>query len=671
MSKIGDYQLKQQLKDLIAGRTVKAALFHTFNFSPRFFENYIMPLLVPSQRFLNNEIANHIVWRNLYKEQHVPPITVYFDQDAKDVAGGPMLDYDFKAVRMPSVGKNKGNFHPKHSFILVENENRVEELLIIVGSNNITQNGWCENIECIAQIVLNQQRYYPISLCSSFQEFIRNTASHFGGNILSAAEEKVIKSLNRINATNQNAPVFYDSMQGSFMDFLEQNIFEKDHIRTIEIQSPYFSNDAALVDELIAKGIKVHIQAPLRDGLMQIEQEVFELYSKKGVLWYYPDNTSRNSHRKIYRLHGQGKMYTIIGSVNFTNPAWRGYSEKAKQIFNIESALLFEQKVEKPIYLLDKILKPEHFRFMEPVKTEEVNFERNEVPEIYFEIDWTLKRLAWNNNSKAKCILQLPGDIEQELISKGFVDFTQQQDGEAMLDALARNSLLTVVEQREKEEVKHLYYMTQIGFGQRPSHFFITPSDMIDAWDLLGKDSEVLREWFENTFERLTDLMQDESGKIIEGEVARKSLLNDMARQFYGLSKLEENLFDDKKLKQSEKQKQKHFQSIVYYLTHDNVDTLLNYIRGIQKLHQEGGIMHSYYWLLLQIVKLRFYENNNLKKFSKQCRGEDGYKAIKKIADQRVTMINELSEKVESSFEVDKKLLQWTIKNLQFGNGVY
>jgi hypothetical protein len=64
------------------------------------------------------------------------------------------------------------------------------------------------------------------------------------------------------------------------------NIFEKDHIRTIEIQSPYFSNDAALVDELIAKGIKVHIQAPLRDGLMQIEQEVFELYSKKGVLWY-------------------------------------------------------------------------------------------------------------------------------------------------------------------------------------------------------------------------------------------------------------------------------------------------------------------------------------------------------------------------------------------------
>jgi hypothetical protein len=44
MSEVKEIQLKQQLKDLIAGREVKAAVFYTFNFRPRFFENYQAPL---------------------------------------------------------------------------------------------------------------------------------------------------------------------------------------------------------------------------------------------------------------------------------------------------------------------------------------------------------------------------------------------------------------------------------------------------------------------------------------------------------------------------------------------------------------------------------------------------------------------------------------------------
>lgn len=671
MSGIGDYQLKQQLKDLIGGRNVKAALFHTFNFSPRFFENYIMPLLVPSQRFLNNEIANHIVWRNLYKEYKVPPITVYFDQDAKDVDGGPMLDYEFVAVRMPTVGKNKGNYHPKHSFILVENENKVEELIVIIGSNNITQNGWCENVECIAQIVINQQKYYPASLCASLKEFINDNIELFGGNLISEAEQKIIKSLNRLNGTNQSAPLFYSSIKQPFFEFIEENIFSKDEIRLVEIQSPYFANDTKLVSQFQDLGIKVHLQAPIRDGVMQLEEKIFQRYCDDGVVWYYPDITTRNSHRKIYRLHSKIKTYTIIGSVNFTKPAWQGYATNPSSIYNIESALLFEQKAEKPDYLLGKVLKNGQYRFMDPVKTEEVNFERLEVPELFFEMDWLNKKLSYHNKSKSKCLLQLYGNYEIDLINKGFIDLASIKNGEAILDALARKSLLTVIEQRENNTLEHLYYMSQVGFGQRPSHFFITPSDMVDAWELLGKDSEIMREWFENTFERLTDLMQDESGNIIDNPAEKKSLLNDMARQFYGLSKLEESLFDEKKLKQSDKNKQRHFQSLNYYLTHDNVDTLLNYIRAIEKLHKEGNIMDSYYWLLLQIVKVRFYDNSNIRNFARQCGGEEGYRLLKKTIDQRILLIDDLSLAVESKLPVDKQLLQWTIKNLQLENAVY
>ena len=117
-----EHILKNRLRDLIAGRKVQAALFYTFNFDPKFFENYVMPLLVPQQTFINNSIANNILWRKLYKDNLVPPVTVYFDQDAKSTDNGPYLDYMLVPVSLPMMGKNRGNFHPKHSFILVEND---------------------------------------------------------------------------------------------------------------------------------------------------------------------------------------------------------------------------------------------------------------------------------------------------------------------------------------------------------------------------------------------------------------------------------------------------------------------------------------------------------------------------------------------------------------------
>src|SRR5690606_8576518 len=99
--KIEPSVLKERLKSLIDGNQVKAALFYTFNFDPKFFENYVMPLLVPEQQFLNNNIGNNIIWRKLYKDGTVPPITVYYDQYAKSLECAPMLDYKLVAVDMP------------------------------------------------------------------------------------------------------------------------------------------------------------------------------------------------------------------------------------------------------------------------------------------------------------------------------------------------------------------------------------------------------------------------------------------------------------------------------------------------------------------------------------------------------------------------------------------
>ncbi|MFM1744545.1 MAG: hypothetical protein RLZZ630_482 [Bacteroidota bacterium] len=669
MNGVKAFQLKQQVKDLIAGREVKAALFYTFNFSPRFFENYVMPLLVPTQRFINNEIANHIVWRNLYKEKRVPPVTVYFDQDAKDTDSGPMLDYTFTAVRMPGAGRSKGNFHPKNSFILVENERGEEELIVLTGSNNITQNGWCENLECVAQLVLNPNKYYPAELCKSLREFIEQIIITVGSGTFSEAEERIYKSLNRYNAGSNNAPLLYHSLMGysSFGDFLREQVFSKAEIHLVEIQSPFFSGHTALVDALMSAGMKVKIQAPMHQGTIQLDQLVYEQYLEKGVVWTVPDDEKRNSHRKTYRFHANDRHFTVVGSINFTQPAWRRFTAKPKHVSNIESALVFEKKVQSPEFLLGKALRKEQLRFQAPSTAEELREERETVPDIRFEMDWTNRKLSWTSRATNSCTLTLGTQYNVDVSTKGHFSFPDNRHGEILLDSLARKPLLTVIEQIEQRQVSHYYYMSQIGFGQRPSQFHITPSDMIDAWELLGKDDEIIREWFENTIEHIVDLLQDESGRIDPYKPETKSLLNDMARQFYGLTKLEDILFDERQLKGSEKARQRHFHKIDYYLASENVDTLISYIRGLEKLYQNGNLMHSFYWLLLQIVRTRFYEHPSLKQLIRTCApaGTGEAKTFQKVIEQRLSKLEELSRQLEEKPGMDKKILSWTLKNLQ------
>ncbi len=298
--------LKERLKLLIGNSKVKAALFYTFNFDPKFFENYIMPLLVPEQPFINNNIANNIIWRKLYKDSKVPTITVYYDQNAKSLDNAPMLDYKLVAVSMPSVGKNKGNFHPKHSFILTENENDTS-LIVITGSNNITQGGWCENTECISEHVLVNKVFYPYALVIPFKKFIRNINYYFANNYLTEAEIYILDSLNKKGLTNESRYVLYDSYQGSFLQFLEGNVFIDPTVNEVEIISPYFKPDTSLIAHFQKHGLTIKIEMPISGDYCVIKEDVYVTYSSAGVKWYLPADSLRNGHSKVYRFYGLNK----------------------------------------------------------------------------------------------------------------------------------------------------------------------------------------------------------------------------------------------------------------------------------------------------------------------------------------------------------------------------
>ena len=163
----------EELKERMAGQKVRAALFYSFNFDARFFENYILTQFLSDVSFSNNEIQNAILWKKYQNE--LPPITVFCDFHAKGTTG-PSLAYNVVPIDMPTNDSGrKSCFHPKQSYILLEDWS----LIVIGGSNNITQSAWCSNIECVNVFHFTPHaneniRYFPRTLKDRFKNLCRN-----------------------------------------------------------------------------------------------------------------------------------------------------------------------------------------------------------------------------------------------------------------------------------------------------------------------------------------------------------------------------------------------------------------------------------------------------------------------------------------------------------------
>ena len=155
----------EKLTESINERRVKAALFYTFNFDARFFENYLLPLFLPHVNFSEIEIQNSILWRKYAK--NLPAVTVYCDFHAKG-KDSPTLDYEVRAIDLKSKDGSKACFHPKNSFILLDDGT----LLIMTGSNNMSVSGWCTNIEGISLFEMKNGKYFPYKLKHEFWDFL-------------------------------------------------------------------------------------------------------------------------------------------------------------------------------------------------------------------------------------------------------------------------------------------------------------------------------------------------------------------------------------------------------------------------------------------------------------------------------------------------------------------
>lgn len=661
------FVLKEKLKEIIGNRQVVAGLFYTFNFDPRFFENYVLPLFVGnrSNDFSNEIIHNKIIWRTCIKEGLVPPVTVYCDYYAKDNTEAPSLGYEIYCVKIKAAPGKICNFHPKQIFILLKDQNNYESLVVVTGSGNITPSGWCENFEGFSIQELGGNKARPNRVITNhLQDCISGMGRLAGQGYFTKAEELIDYFLRYEDGGHK----YFNSLYQSFPDFIEEHIPED--VTEVEIVSPYFSNDTLLIEYLkTERGIrKIKCLIPtLKDNEIQLCKETFLKFKEAGIEWsrwaklkvndktYDRASDVRNSHAKIYRFHSNIKTYTIVGSINFTNPAWGKYKNQNNQA-NIESAWLYIENTLGPRLLRPAgDLNPTHFRFIEKEdleNNEAAQSTNRHAPEIEFAVDWSLKHLeARVKHITGSCSFK--SLLSNQSLTKGTFHFgLSQQD----IKALTKNTFVEIVQNSNGQITIHCYYPRQLNIDLKPLDFRLSTINILQYWDYLGDN------YYNEAISRsLAEKITDESGIIHEDKVETKSLLNEMAAHFNGLIKLEKFLFPEQIVTKTSRREQ--FKTIKHFLLSESIDTLPFYLENLITQAKDQPNQKSFLWMIIQIVLTNIYYKGGRWPYKRDVAPQE-WKAFKNELSRKTQQLRGLASEISKDMKCPEKNLKWVEQQL-------
>ncbi|WP_218599203.1 hypothetical protein [Polaribacter sp. NJDZ03] len=657
------YVLAEHLKEELNGRRVKAAVFHTFNFDSEFFENYLLPLFLPDIPFGDNKIQNTILWK---KFQHdLPPITVYCDFHAK-TQRGIHLNY---LVRPIDVPKHKNGFkpcyHPKHSFILLEDN----ELIVITGSNNLTEAGWCSNLEGVNFFKLKSKVYYPRTFKDQLKKFNRHVRGHFyhddfrNEDTLSKADILLERFFKAQGYTKEVSTEYFDTISDysfhSFKDYIK-NIKERlnnnEPFEKVEVVSPYFSKGMVLFNDL--KGVTgcedISLSIPFENtNLVALDQSLFEEVESQGFQWksiiaINDTKGYRFNHSKIYQFVGNKHVFTIVGSVNFTNMAWKG----VKAGGNYESAILYSNPKDDFKSLLQSC-SLDNLTFSGHSEEEKVPDKREDAFMLSFVLDWSLKTLEIINYDEPN----QKGEIEFDNLNSLQINRSRKVKlNDDYIRSLSNNPILKV--KPSKHQYYFYYYLTHKNIEAKPlpEHLNLNDAELLQLWLELDttKDNATTLRIIDSFIDRITD----EAGDIKDDELkVTSSTLNIMATHLSGLIKLQKRMFAQGRTI-SEKKTNRTLRD--YYLFTNNVDTIIGYRNLIAKMFTDGKLNAGFYWLLLNVIYMFFYKDLSDSDFEDDL----DYIKIKDIRKTLKTNIKKVANEIVKG-NLTEKHLKWTLKMLK------
>lgn len=646
--------LKDQLLEQIGDAKVKAVLFHTFNFDPRFFENYVLPIFIKEAEFGNEVIRNNILLRRYISEGNVPPITVYCDFFAKSQEAAPNMGYEVRCVRLPEKPGHICNFHPKQIFLLLQ-KGGVETLLVVTGSGNLTQNGWSENLEVFSCLELKRHHFRPRSTNTNLIErLINQTCSLSGNNDYSLAEIEIMRFL---PYTQPSLPGLFHSLENSLWNFLKGQIQEIQSFESVEIISPYFSIDNELLKNFQQQNLKVKCLLPkMRNGEAAISKETMAVLRDAGVEWCRWKSNNKNLeralHAKIYRFLGPNSEMTVVGSVNFTNPGTIGFNAKGNT-GNVEAAEIHHQTKlhSKPDSWFESMLESEleqlSFIDLQDIEfTEGQAFHRNP-PDLVFTLDWKEKTLRWTLGKEKRLIRFFKLLNQAELHDRPHTRILKLED----LRKLSRNALIEIEVKDGEVWYPYSFFPIQINVLSKPLEKSLSIQDILAMWNSV--DSDVLRSILVS---EIAEIITDASGIVDSSRLERMPILNELASHFNGIIQLERRLFahpiDGKKL-----------EDIFYYLLTENIDTLPHYLKLVQEQVESGKLPKTLFWFLIQIASIHFY--NNYKTITRTNAPRERLKEVAEGLQKEAKRLKDIAEVIETSIPGLPAKSKWLLNELK------
>ncbi|RFF29407.1 phospholipase D family protein [Wenzhouxiangella sediminis] len=626
--------ISEKLKELLAGKQVRAAVFTTYSFDPEFFELEVIPLLLPGNiAYSSDPRVKTFQVREALRDSGVV-LDVFYDLNLYREQGqsSPKMEYGCHGVY-----RENSAFHAKALYILAYDEEwDVECLLVGAGSNNLTFSGWWDNIECQHwQEVYSG--YVPLLFVNKLKEDIAYLRAVPGAGYERTALDQIDGFLAGCASANGEPPVPYYNLasiekRASFKQFLTKQAKELWSYSnwTLEIISPYFARqpDSDVHDFFFSLGVQeIHVLLPQnQDGEALVDQEYFDhINAAKGIEWAewaadagralgVDGKHYRRLHAKVYHFYNGMQSWVFVGSVNFSKQAMTG---------NVEAGFL--AKLPAPQKLLTPVEDPNQVERFSPPDEPEPGVleggERDRCPPIYLSYDWKEEILRGDVDSKRALTIQVLNTegaavVDAWRISQAGDCF----DGDVgPLQQLLKNGSLVRVAARDDsgtEYPEQTVLLQQTGWSHKPLSVPDLSAEQILAIyaDLAPERRQLLL--MNAQIRKL--VMAGEAGEMTLDESSEKpdQFFAEFAELFQAFKQLKVRLLE---ARETGKDAQ-----VDYYLTGTGVDSLPTLVR--HATDQESSLSAATAYLVLlstrDIYRMKeFRECSQVKKHSKQLAG--------------------------------------------------
>jgi hypothetical protein len=357
MTEIPRAVLSEQFQLAMKDRVVRSAVFLTFMFEPDFFEQEVLPAVLPDTGFGHIPDIRILQLEEILKKS-VDHVAVYYDRDAL-MAGSQSAKLDVR--RIPTRHRT-GSFHPKNVLLLTEEaepadpDSPVRHLIVATMSANLTRAGWWENVECCH--IEDVEENSPCSFRDDLLDLIRRVKASASTEVSHEALDAIRAFVSALSAPKHRSakgrlyPRLYTGRE-SVADFLDDELGTLAEGTNLEVISPYFNSADAgplqdICDRFHPREIRVYLPRA-EDGSAQCDALLYGAVSEiEGARWAkLPEEllragksekvTRRRVHAKVYRFFDPRRKYEawLIGSVNLTTAA---HSRGG----NLETAFLLE-----------------------------------------------------------------------------------------------------------------------------------------------------------------------------------------------------------------------------------------------------------------------------------------------------------------------------------------